>query len=359
MTSSNLAIGLGFVGVLLVGCADVRGTPVAGSEPCECEDWQDINSRLKQVRAVIEVLKSEIEIIKEEEVTTGETVEFDNDRKERIEKEKMQIAMNQVVDEEAEKGIKGIRKATGRTETAYCKIENYAETPCLRKYIQAHEAVHQTACVQIPYLKRAVKNFFSDGYLGEGTLLQWVEEEINSYSAEIPFLEADIARLKQACALMFEVDLRQEAAASGPTGGIRYVSTQKGVIPLTFDPIQEVFTGKGKIEVMTSYIGSEGDLNCRVEMTSPTSHPVEVTVVHDPSIPTIKARLSQLPDGGFIIRCYLGPLPVYTTSFPLYHPQGTVEIPDWVYHENDELMAVHKIPDNGGEFRIRRLASDP
>jgi hypothetical protein len=358
MTSSILAIGLGFVGVLLVGCADVRGTPAAASEPCECEDWQDINSRLKQVRAVIEVLKSEIEIIKKEEGPTGETVEFDNERKERIEADKMKVAMDEVVTGEAKKGIRGIRRATGNTEPGYCKIENYAETPCLRKYIQAHEAVHQTACIQTPYLKRAVKNFF-DGYLGEGTLVEWAEEEIDSYSAEIPLLEADIDRLKKACALMFEVNLRQEAAASGPTGGIRYVSTQKGVIPLTFDPIQEVFTGKGKIEVLTSYIGSEGNLHCRVEMTSPTSQPMEVTVVHDPSIPTIKARVSQLPDGGFIFRCNIGLLPVYTASAPLTHIPGTAEILDWVYHEDGELMAVHKIPDNGGEFRIRRLAPNP
>jgi hypothetical protein len=359
MTSSILAIGLGFVGVLLSGCADLRGTPAAGSEPCECEDWPDINSRLKQVRAVIQVLKTEIDIIKKEEVTTGETVEFDNERKERIEAEKMKVAMNQVVDEEWRKGIKGIRQAKGYTERASCTINNYAETPCLRKYTQVHEAVHQAACAQIPYHKRVFKNP-GDGYLGEGTLVQWAEGEINGYSAEIPLIEADLNRLNKACELMFEVDLRQEAPASGPTGGLTYVSTQNGMIPLVFDPIQKVFTGKGKIKVGISYTGTEQGLRCGVEMVPPTSHSVEVTVEHDPTFPTIRVRISQLPDGGFVARCYFGFLPVYTKSFPLSPPPpGTVEIPDWVYHEKGELMAVHKVPDNGGEFRIRRLAPGP
>jgi hypothetical protein len=173
-------------------------------------------------------------------------------------------------------------------------------------------------------------------------------------------IETDLERLKKACPLMFEVDLRQEAPASGPTGGMTYVSTQYGIIPLVFDPIQKVFTGKGKIEVGISYTGTEQGLRCRVEMVPPTSHPLEVTVVHDPTFPTIQVRISQLADGGFVIRCYIGGfLPILTTSFPLYQPQGTVEIPDWVYHEKGELMAVHKIPDNGGEFRIRRLAPGP
>jgi hypothetical protein len=177
MTSSILVIGLGFVGVLLIGCADLHGTPAAGSEPCECEDWPDINSRLKQVRAAINVLKTEIDIIKKEEVTTGETVEFTTDGKDRIEA-LMKVAMNQVVDEEWKKGIKGIRKAAGKTLPSSCTMENYAETPCLRKYIQAHEAIHQAACEAVPFERRYYWNFRT-GYLGgsqgNGTLVQWAE----------------------------------------------------------------------------------------------------------------------------------------------------------------------------------------
>lgn len=335
------------IGTLLLGYGEVWGIqpiPVETVKTCECEDLQDISNRLKEARAAVDSYKAEIEIIRQQEARTGQTVEFTGGRRKKLQG-KVQVSLNKVTDQKA-------RKGTGETGTGSCDITNNGQTPCLRKYIERHESVHQAACEEVNGFTRRYINL-KHGYFAGYTLLQYAEEEIKAYSAEIPLIEADLERLKNECELVFEVDL----VSKTPHGnGQMQLDTTKGIIYLSYDPYKEIHAGKGSIEIIKSLTGTGP---CLIEMLPPTSHPIEVTVMITKglgSTPSIQVGASASPDGGFIHRCHISEWPFFfERSFPLYDPQQTVTITDWDYGEEDGLVAVKKIPHNIGEFRIRKL----
>jgi len=102
----------------------------------------------------------------------------------------------------AKAGIKGLHPAAKGATSNMCWIEISAPTKCLEEAIRRHELVHQAACekVRMTALKKILSGSASDRFEAvSATMMEYMNEEIAGYMAELEFLQSELRRLENDC----------------------------------------------------------------------------------------------------------------------------------------------------------------
>lgn len=102
----------------------------------------------------------------------------------------------------AHAGVKGLHPAASGGTSNMCFVDVQAPTKCLEEAIRRHEVVHQVACekVRTQALKKILSGQASDRFEAVGaTMLDYMNEEISGYMAELEFLQSELRRLQNDC----------------------------------------------------------------------------------------------------------------------------------------------------------------
>jgi hypothetical protein len=102
----------------------------------------------------------------------------------------------------AKAGVKGLHPAAKGGTDNMCWISITAPTKCLEEAIRRHEMVHQAACekVRMQALKKILAGSASDRFEAVGaTMMDYINEEIAGYMAEVEFLQSELRRLENDC----------------------------------------------------------------------------------------------------------------------------------------------------------------
>jgi hypothetical protein len=147
---------------------------------CQCVDRGDIQERLRQARAAVETYRKQIAVISTQERRTGKPVKLTEDSR-----QKLQSHVQEALDKVATPNR--LPLPTGKTEPKlllFCVSEepHPSISPCMKETIRIHEEVHLDACSLTEKWNKT-------------TLIKYAEEEIRSYSAEIKFLEEQLAKI--------------------------------------------------------------------------------------------------------------------------------------------------------------------
>ncbi len=99
-------------------------------------------------------------------------------------------------------GVKGLHPAASGGTNNLCFVTIKAPTKCLEEAIRRHENVHQQACekVRTRALKKILAGEASDRFEAVGaTMMDYINEEIAGYMAEVEFLQSELRRLQAEC----------------------------------------------------------------------------------------------------------------------------------------------------------------
>jgi len=102
----------------------------------------------------------------------------------------------------AKAGIKGLHPGAKGATSNMCWIEITAPTKCLEEAIRRHEQVHQAACekVRAKAIKKTLSGGAADRFEAVGaTMMEYMNEEIAGYMAEVEFLRDELRRLERDC----------------------------------------------------------------------------------------------------------------------------------------------------------------
>ena len=165
------------------------GIGLAPSLPCQCKDIGDLRRRVQVANAAINAYKNEIAVMKAQEAK-GKTLEFTQERYEKLQfLVKESILQNQ--------SWEGGSDATAKTNSA-CEIEiDPIATPCIREVLRIHETVHRKACLA----SKSVTDLATGkvDWKQKETLVELAQEEIDGYTAELAYLDAQLKSAEQDC----------------------------------------------------------------------------------------------------------------------------------------------------------------
>lgn len=102
----------------------------------------------------------------------------------------------------AHAGVKGLHPAASGGTSNLCFIDIKAPTKCLEEAVRRHEVVHQLACekVRSKAIKKILTGEASDRFEAVGaTMMEYMNEEIAGYMAELEFLQSELRRLQNEC----------------------------------------------------------------------------------------------------------------------------------------------------------------
>jgi hypothetical protein len=155
------------------------------SGKCTCEDIPDLRNRLNEVNAAITEYQAAIGDVQAHDAGVGSPTMY-NEGTFNDEKANVQNAINGA-------HTKGTRSGSGDTGTD-CGTTVKAPTACLQGSFQTHENVHATTCQRTrDQLKSQGKGSWTTNYKDSMTMIEYWNDEIAGYRAEIPYLNAEIA----------------------------------------------------------------------------------------------------------------------------------------------------------------------
>jgi hypothetical protein len=155
--------------------------------PCDCIDQADIKKRIRLATEAMNGYAQEMQkwIISPYTPKDRETLQA------RVEAHMV-----------AKAGIKGLHPSASGGTNNLCWVEIKAPTKCLEEAIRRHEMVHQQACekVRSRALKKILAGQASDRFEAVGaTMMDYINEEIAGYMAEVEFLQSELRRLQNDC----------------------------------------------------------------------------------------------------------------------------------------------------------------
>ncbi len=192
--------------------------PLRAQAFCDCIDQADIKKRIKLATAAMNGYAAEIPkwmispyTAKDRDVLQG-----------RVEAYMV-----------AHAGVKGLHPAASGGTNNLCFVSITAPTKCLEEAIRRHENVHQQACekVRTQALKKILAGKAADRFEAVGaTMMDYINEEIAGYMAEVEFLQSELRRLQAEC----------NQPPPPPPGGRDYSAprTSNGVTPPPPSPNQ-------------------------------------------------------------------------------------------------------------------------
>jgi len=158
------------------------------SGQCTCKDIPDLKNRLNEVNAAIAEYQDAIGTQQAHDAKAGSPTMYNEDdyNEERGNVQNAIIAAH----------TKGTRSGSGDTGTD-CGTTVTAATPCLQGSFQTHENVHAATCQRIKdQLKSEGKFSWTTNYKDSMTMIDYWNDEIAGYRAEIPYLNQEIAHAK-------------------------------------------------------------------------------------------------------------------------------------------------------------------
>jgi hypothetical protein len=183
-----LILAVGVLAVMYFQHSDAKTVAAVDSGTCTCADIPDLKNRLNEVNAAIAEYKLAIADVQAHDKEVGSPTMY-NEGTFNDEQANVQIAINGA-------HTKGARTGTGDTDTA-CETKVDAPSSCLKGSIQTHENVHSATCLQTKKnLDAAGKGSWTTNYKNSMTMIEYWNDEIAAYSAEIPYLNREIASAK-------------------------------------------------------------------------------------------------------------------------------------------------------------------
>ena len=173
---------------LLALAALLLAAPVLRAQaPCDCIDQADIKKRLKLATEAMNGYVSEMQ----KWLISPYTAKDRDVLQARVEAYMVSHA-----------GIKGLHPAASGGTNNLCFVTVKAPTKCLEEAIRRHENVHEQACekVRARALKKILSGQASDRFEAVGaTMMDYINEEIAGYMAEVEFLQSELRRLQNDC----------------------------------------------------------------------------------------------------------------------------------------------------------------
>jgi hypothetical protein len=169
------------VGVIAYKYSDQKSVVAVESGKCTCEDLPDLRNRLNEVNAAISEYQLAIGDVQSHDTEVGSPTMY-NEGTFNDDQANVQIAINGA-------HTQGTRTGSGDTGTD-CGTKVDAPTACLKGSIRAHENVHATTCQQ---MKSRNKLSWNANYKDSMTMIEYWNDEIAGYQAEISYLNAEIA----------------------------------------------------------------------------------------------------------------------------------------------------------------------
>ena len=160
--------------------------PAWAQGPCDCIDKADIKERIARAQNALKAYGEEMAKI-------GWAPYTAEGRK----------ALEELVEQAIfEQKREGINLGAGGHTSNLCIMEINAPTRCLEEAIRRHEKVHQEACLRTleSHMKEILFGNAADRFEANGaTMSGYIMEEVMGYSAEIAFLQSELARLERDC----------------------------------------------------------------------------------------------------------------------------------------------------------------
>ncbi|MGE5648176.1 MAG: hypothetical protein ACM336_20555 [Acidobacteriota bacterium] len=169
------------------------------AQACTCDDSADIQNRLAEAKAAIGEYQTAIG-----EFAARPDTKY-SDALYQAEQENVQLAINAAT-------RRGTNKVSGDTRTD-CTTIVKAATACMKASGQTHENVHASSCNAMKAAGRA--------YRGSMTIIEAWKEEISGYTAEIAYLNRNLAGIKSANCWTCDVDGKSYAVRSDCERGCR------------------------------------------------------------------------------------------------------------------------------------------
>jgi hypothetical protein len=183
---------------------------------CTCADIPDLKNRLNEVNAAIEEYKAAIQDVNAHDATTGKPTMF-NMGTYSDEKANLQTIVQSV-------HTPGTHSGTGETKSD-CETTVTADTACIRGSLQTHENVHVPTCEKIKQklVNAGTYNALTTDYKTSMTMVEYFNDEIAGYQAEIPYINTNLEKAKTdaSCKWACDVDHKTYDSASECEGSCR------------------------------------------------------------------------------------------------------------------------------------------
>ena len=162
----------------------------AGAQtPCECPDMFDLINRQREAEAAIRAYEAKL-------AGWGDSApRADEAGRDAFQKAEIQPFLNAVTSSKA-------NKARGHTNIACQTDLNTAPTACLKEVIDNHESVHRNACRQYQVTRGDFLSIVQPDRWR--TLADYSREEIESYRAELTYVNASLTNLERDCRFKLE-----------------------------------------------------------------------------------------------------------------------------------------------------------
>jgi hypothetical protein len=178
------------------------------SGTCTCSDITDLENRLNVANAAIAEYQNGIQDVNDHDATVGKPTMY-NEVTYAEERANVQIAINAVLP-------RGAPTGTGDTTTD-CETVVKADTPCLQGSVQTHENVHSANCQNIKQqLKDAGKLNDFTNYKDSMTMVEYWNDEIAGYQAEIAYINTNLATAKADASCKWACDVDHKTYDSDP-----------------------------------------------------------------------------------------------------------------------------------------------
>lgn len=181
-----LILAVGVLAVMYIQHSDPKTVVAVESGTCTCSDIPDLKNRLNEVNAAIAEYNLAIGDVQAHDTEVGSPTMY-NENTFNEEQGNVQIAINGA-------HTQGTRSGSGDTDTA-CETNVDAPTPCLRASFQTHENVHSATCKQTKANLKSDASWTTN-YKDSMTMIEYWNDEIAAYNAEIPYLTKEIAHAK-------------------------------------------------------------------------------------------------------------------------------------------------------------------
>jgi hypothetical protein len=196
--------------------------------PCSCKDVDDLIQRINMAHAAID--KYQLELAGGQGIKPKDTVDALPPKSSRNNRLVLQDSVNEAMGEvRRPKRTEVVADTSGVTCQPVVRIEPFSA--CMKALVDAHEAVHKTAC-EADKLQRKLGKF--DDRLKGMLLSKYAQEEIKGYEVEIDEAMKRLRALPASC------------RPSGWVGTIYAIEVKGSTITITKPPGNQYSTGSTK-----------------------------------------------------------------------------------------------------------------
>jgi hypothetical protein len=173
----------------------------AYAQTCGCNDIGDIKRRLAEANAAVQTYSAEMQKMVEQMQRTGDRLEYNAERRQKLQS-RVQDALNKVAAGKISTTPTMGDNPGGTSNLCETTIGLHpSATACMRKSVKRHEEHHRQECLKTKSLGKTLGMAASgkDRFEADkASLVQYAMEEIGGYTAEIMFLQGELARLSNA-----------------------------------------------------------------------------------------------------------------------------------------------------------------